>query len=113
MGKILGLDLGTNSIGWAIIDCDTKKPIECVAILLTMPIFRHQKQNKKQVLTRISYHNKIIESKYSSNLTILKTLATLTFILSLINNMNWQFWLNICITTLVALLTIIHQDKEK
>ena len=29
MSKILGLDLGTNSIGWAIIDDGAKKIIDC------------------------------------------------------------------------------------
>jgi len=29
MNKILGLDLGTNSIGWALIDNETNKCIEC------------------------------------------------------------------------------------
>lgn len=29
MGRILGLDLGTNSIGWAIVDTDQNKIVDC------------------------------------------------------------------------------------
>jgi CRISPR/Cas system Type II protein with McrA/HNH and RuvC-like nuclease domain len=118
MNKILGLDLGTNSIGWAIVDSDTTNLIGCGARVFPSTISRQQKRIKRRVLSRNNYRNQIIEryfhkNKYSPILTSLTALTTVTFILSFINNSNWQFWLNICLTALLTTLTLIHQDKEK
>lgn len=38
MGKILGLDIGTNSIGWAIVDSDKKEIIDMGCKIFEHPI---------------------------------------------------------------------------
>jgi len=118
MSKILGLDLGTNSIGWAIINGDTNNLIECGTRVFPTTTTRQQKRIKRRVLSRRNYRTETLEryfhkSKYSPILTSLTALTVLTFMLSFINNSNWQFWLSICLTALLTTLTLIHQDKEK
>ena len=113
MAKILGLDLGTNSIGWAIVDSETNKLINCGA-----RIFPIDKQQKRSWKLRRGYRDKFIElmfpkSRYYIVLTSLIILTILTFTLSISNVQNWQFWLNISLTALFSTLTIIvSQDKK-
>ena len=112
MAKILGLDLGTNSIGWAIVDSETNKLIDCGARIFPID----KQQEKKWTLLR-SCRDKFLEmafskSRYSIILTSLVILTVLTLILSVSNMQNWQFWLNISLTALFSTLTIVNQDKK-
>lgn len=117
MSKILGLDLGTNSIGWAIVDTDQNKIIDCcVRIFLSQKIAKKNLWKQAIELTEIRF--KVIDFltqnfKATPYLFGLSFLTILTFTLTIINRQNWQFWLNIGLTALFTTLTIFHQDKNK
>lgn len=118
MAKVLGLDLGTTSIGWALVDTDKNKLLNA-----GVRIFPDSHTDKRVIARQI----RRIKNKHSRNplinetlsfdkknlaLKILTVFTILTTLLSFINTTNWQFWLNISMTFLVALLTISHQDKK-
>jgi len=42
----------------------------------------------------------------------IKNIVPTTTICTFINIVNWQFGLNISITSLIALTTIVHQEKN-
>jgi hypothetical protein len=43
----------------------------------------------------------------------LSVVTALTFVLTIFNKTNWQFWLNIAFTALFSTLTLFHQTKKK
>lgn len=100
MRKILGLDLGTNSIGWALVNEDTNKIIDLGAI-----IFPKKTSRTKKLLRSLKMRNK------SLTISFLIIISVLTLVLTLINKVNWQFWMNISLTTFVAILSLLHQNK--
>jgi hypothetical protein len=100
MSKVLGLDLGTNSIGWAIINTDTNQLESCGTRIFPNKLARQKKGTKQS--------NK-------NFLSVLKCLHFISFAiltLALVDTSNWQFWLNLALTTFVATLTLLHQDKK-
>ena len=93
MSRILGLDLGTNSIGWAMIDNET------VSLLNSgMRVF---KTSLKQKVIRKRNNQKAIIS--------LNTISIITLILVILNFENWQFWLNATLTSIITKITISNQ----
>lgn len=100
MSKILGLDLGTNSIGWAIINTDTNQLESCGTRIFP---------NKS------ARPNKVTKQKSKNFISVLKCLHFISFAtiaLAIVDKANWQFWLNLALTTFVATLTLLHQDKK-
>lgn len=93
MKKILGLDLGTNSIGWAIVEDGvmTEMGTKVVNDSSTDLLQKSQKQKLRQLPT-------------SQKLTLLLFVSLTCFIF--IDRMNWQFWLGLSITTLLTHLTM-------
>jgi len=117
MSKILGLDLGTNSIGWAIVDTNQNKIIDYGARIFTSQK-TSKKKFRKQAIELNDIRFKVIDFliqnfKATPFLFGLSFLTILTFTLTIINRQNWQFWLNIGLTALFTTLTIFHQDKNK
>lgn len=53
MSKVLGLDLGTNSIGWAIIDTDNNQIESCGTRIFPGKAVRHKKNCKTKEKERI------------------------------------------------------------
>lgn len=51
MKNILGLDLGTHSIGWAIIDQDSNKVLNCRTTIFTLVKRRHQSTRSSYVFS--------------------------------------------------------------
>ncbi|MFV8344650.1 hypothetical protein [Flavobacterium sp. ZB4P13] len=93
MSRILGLDFGTNSIGWAIIDNETNNLL-----------------NSGVRIFRTSSKLKVIKKKnYKKAITSLNTITILSLILIILNFENWQFWLNITLTTAIAKITLSNQ----
>ncbi len=93
MSRILGLDLGTNSIGWAMIDNET------VSLLnFGMRVF---KTSPKQKVIRKRNNQKAIIS--------LNTISIISLILVILNFENWQFWLNATLTSIITKITISNQ----
>ena len=93
MSRILGLDLGTNSIGWAIIDNETNSLLNS-----GMRVF---KTSPKQKVIRKRNNQKAIIS--------LNTISIITLILVILNFENWQFWLNATLTSIITKITISNQ----
>ena len=100
MSKVLGLDLGTNSIGWAIINTDTKQLESCGTRILPNKSARQKRVTKQR------------SKNFLSVLKCLHFISFATVTLAIIDKANWQFWLNIALTTFVATLTLLHQDKK-
>lgn len=96
MGRILGLDLGTNSIGWALLE-NNKVYEYGVQIFDTKPT-----EFKK-------YSNKIenLKSKIRQNhqMISLSILTMFLFGMAILTPSFWQFWTNLGIGGIIAILT--------
>lgn len=121
MSKILGLDLGTNSIGWANIDPNSNKLID-----FGVKIFPSSLNNEKQILRqRRRKENRFLQRTLSAKgldfllrrvNPIIATLCLGSFItatFTIIDFSNWQFWFNSFLTILLATLTLLHSDNNK
>lgn len=120
MGKTLGLDLGTNSIGWALVNNDTNELIEC-----GVKIFPHSSDNKRflarqsrrlnerHVQKTASFYSRKLSKQTNPIIFTLKLCIVLTILLAAINTNNWQFWVNLSLTVFVATLSLLYQDKKK
>jgi hypothetical protein len=121
MAKILGLDIGTNSIGWAIIDNESNQIIDRGVKILPANNNSARRFERKQRRTgnRFVQKSMTLYTKIKANTEINPVILTLisfsfiTALLTIINFSNWQFWLNLSLTVFVATLSLIHQDKKK
>lgn len=105
MSKYLGLDLGTNSIGWAYIDL-TRTEKRSLRRKHQRELMFSNKTTKKKA-TRLRIRTSIIDNIRIVVLTII----TLTmFVFSLIFAEYWQLYLNLGIGGLISLLTF--DDKK-
>jgi CRISPR/Cas system Type II protein with McrA/HNH and RuvC-like nuclease domain len=121
MSKILGLDLGTNSIGWAIIDNSSNKIIDCgVRIFPNLlnnerHLARQQRRTENKIVQR-TFLTKQIRVLLRRTHPIILTLcfsSFLTALLTILNFSNWQFWFNSFLTILLVTLTLLHSDNKK
>jgi len=93
MSRILGLDLGTNSIGWAIIDNETNSLLNSgIKIFKTSP--------KQKVIKKKNNQKAIIS---------LNAISITSLILVILNFENWQFWLNVTLTSVITKITFSNQ----
>ncbi|HLF51284.1 hypothetical protein [Flavobacterium sp.] len=93
MSRILGLDLGTNSIGWAIIDNETNSLLNSgIKIFKTSP--------KQKVIKKKNNQKAIIS---------LNAISITSLILVILNFENWQFWLNVTLTSVITKITLSNQ----
>lgn len=93
MSRILGLDLGTNSIGCAIIDNETNSLLNSgMKIFITSP---------KQKVIKRKYNQKAIIS--------LNTISIISLVLVILNFENWQFWINVTLTSVITKITLSNQ----
>jgi len=98
MGRILGLDIGTNSIGWAIVN---ENRIENMGTY----VFPNEKNlivknNKPNLIQKLFF---FIKSNLQS--IVLISITSIMFLFSFIFPLNWQFWINLSIGSLIATLT--------
>jgi len=93
MSRILGLDLGTNSIGWAIIDKETNNLLN----------------SRIRVFKTSSKQNDIKRKNNQRAITSLNTISIISLILIVLNFENWQFWLNVTLTSVIAKITFSNQ----
>jgi ribulose kinase len=100
MGKYLGLDLGTNSIGWAIIDNDVNH-----AINSGVRIYKTGSKNKQFTPVKKT-------KKRQKSCIVLCIISTILLIVSIIDIVNWQFWLNISLTPYISVLTLNLQGNK-
>lgn len=93
MSRILGLDLGTNSIGWAIIDNETNSLL-----------------NSGMKIFKTSPKQKVIKKKNNQKAIIsLNAISITSLILVILNFENWQFWLNVTLTSVITKITFSNQ----
>lgn len=96
MGKTLGLDLGTNSIGWALLE-NNKVTDYGVQIFDTKPTEFKKDTNKIENL------KSIIRQNYQ--LICVTILTLFLFEMALFTPSIWQFWINLGIGGIIAILT--------
>lgn len=97
MKRTLGIDLGTNSIGWALVEDNQIKELGTHVFTPTS-----KKLNVREVRpTLFDRFNEL-----STNKKISTALITSMTILALVNIENWQFWLGLSIASLLTFLSI-------
>ena len=109
MKNILGLDLGTNSIGWAMIDCDSKTAIESgvkVSNQYSIDLIVNDLEQNIDRWRLTSKENKT--NKISWSLVFLIFISCSFALLTIINDSNWQLWMNFSFSALIVTLTLLH-----
>lgn len=130
MKQILGLDLGTNSIGWALIN--ENNSLEGMGAIIfpkrnnshTIIHERNQlrlsrKLQQRQLIRQLSYEsllgkqtklNKLISTILKVNIDVKRLLCfcltLLMFMFAVILKSQWQFWLNLGIGGVFILLNV-------
>lgn len=119
MGKILGLDLGANSIGWAIINNSSNKTTDFGVNTLTISSDYERllaklnpKTDNRLMLKALNFYKEKLSRKANQIILILFSCLFITALLTFINISNWQFWLNLSLTVFVATLSLLYQDKQ-
>ena len=117
MGQILGIDLGSNSIGWAIADTQKNEVINLGCKIHENPIDKiningvtvldKSKGKTKNVLVLFSKIYKFFFDNQS--FLILFFLQIITFSLMLMNLHDWKFWFSISFAVLLALLSFANK----
>lgn len=103
MKKILELDLGTNSIGWAVIDQDSNKVLNCGTKISPLVKRRHQ-----------SARSSCVSSFFKKrSLAILWICLCFCNIALIIDFKNWQFWLNLIMTLFLSVISMIDNKSSK
>lgn len=93
MSRILGLDFGPKSIGWAIIDNETNSLL-----------------NSGMRVFKTSPKQRVIKKKKNQKAFISLNIISITsLILVVLNFENWQFWLNITLTSVITKITLSNQ----
>ncbi|HBK83692.1 MAG TPA: hypothetical protein DDZ41_08870 [Flavobacterium sp.] len=93
MSRILGLDFGSKSIGWAIIDNETNSLL-----------------NSGMRVFKTSPKQRVIKKKKNQKAFISLNIISITsLILVVLNFENWQFWLNITLTSVITKITLSNQ----
>ena len=93
MSRILGLDLGSNSIGWAIIENNS---ISSHGVYITK---KEENKYSKNIMRKT-------QKTLNDKLVISGTISVLLFVLASINLSNWQFWLNLGISALLVNISL-------
>ncbi len=121
MSKILGLNIGTNSIGWAVVDKSSNEIINSGVRIFPSSLgtkrylARQQRRTENRFTQRALafYRNKKLSKKTNPVVFTLFFCSGLTALITILNFNNWQFWLNISLTTLITTLTLLHQKNRK
>jgi CRISPR/Cas system Type II protein with McrA/HNH and RuvC-like nuclease domain len=131
MSKILGLDLGTNSIGWALVDTSANKIISRGVRIFPEASQRHQ-HNRRRFLRVVRRYNQRFAAKFlyllrnyfthlfyqPSLIDKVKNLAPVfihsllailfagSLLMAALNQKDFQFWFNLAITVLLAWIAL-------
>jgi NADH:ubiquinone oxidoreductase subunit 3 (subunit A) len=97
MGKTLAIDIGKESIGWAILDDKSNKILNC-----GVKIFADSSIKTRKTI-----------AKYNIVKIVFITFSISTLLLAIVNYSNWQFWLNNFVTIFLTMYTIISQNNIK
>lgn len=120
MGRILGIDLGSNSIGWAIVDIEKKEVINLGCQIYKNPIEKIQ-VNEITVLNKSDRKTKNASALFiniyklfsdNQSFLILFFLQIITFSLMLMNLHDWKFWFSTSFAVLLALLSSANKLQK-
>ena len=130
MAKVLGLDLGTNSIGWAVVDTSANKimnigveiaPEAFIKLNERRRIARQIRRKNYRFATRLwlSLQNKFTELICKPVVmdavkklfpafihSLLALLFTGSLLMAVTNQKDFQFWFNLAITVLLGWIAI-------
>ncbi|MDR0430862.1 MAG: hypothetical protein LBH58_10355 [Tannerellaceae bacterium] len=120
MGRILGLDFGSNSIDWAIVDTEKREVVnigckiykKSVDEINVNGITVLDKSNKKAIKGLMSSSKIRIFFLRNQSFSILFFLQIITFFLMLINLHDWKFWFNISFAVLLTLLSSANKIQK-
>lgn len=98
MGRTLGLDLGTNSIGWALIDDGQITEIGTKVFPSAAIEYQIRKNNLQKGFIKV----KTLPTNQKVTIFLFAALTILT----IIDFYNWQFWLSLNITAFLTFLTM-------
>ncbi len=139
MAKILGLDLGTNSIGWALTDFQSNKIISQETRIFKntdSSLSSHQCRGYKRIIRRRKLHAQAIYLSDSHSpsaivfytLRILETtkkhfpvfihallplLFTGSLLMAILHQKDFQYWFNLAITILLGWIAVKKENSEK
>ncbi len=121
MSRKLGLDFGTNSIGWAIIDDSSNKIIDCGIKIFPNSLTEKRRLSRKQrrkenkfVQLNLVFNQLCLLWKHANPVILTLIFGSfITALLTILNFSNWQFWLNSFLTILIATLTLLHTSNKK
>lgn len=100
MGKTLGLDLGENSIGWALLENDKITDYG-------VQIFDKKPTELKRSLNKIEKIRLKLRQNYQ--LICLTVLTLSLFGMAIATPSFWQFWINLGIGGIIAILTTLKE----
>lgn len=121
MTRILGLDIGRNSIGWAIQNNETNN-IDSWGVHIfegAIPSGRAKNRARHRIM-----HRRKMETETGATWRAREMVAKnpsisaagfgafLFLLLSLIDFKDWQYWLNLAITALLTLLSILPKKTN-
>lgn len=106
MSKILGLDLGTNSIGWAYTDL-TQKEKRTLRKRYQRELILQKRISKKEA-TFFKIKN-LIQSNFRTFSLI--GLTTIMFLLSIFLPDYWELFLNMGIVGMISILTFEKKNE--
>jgi Uncharacterized protein conserved in bacteria len=120
MSNVLGLDIGTNSVGWAIVDTERRKIVDLGCRTFQFPIeeinvngkILLKKSTKKRefILGHLHKGYRFINRHIIISIFFLLQIATL--FLLLINLHDWRFWFGLSFSVLIALLSIFNGNRK-
>ncbi|TYA52751.1 hypothetical protein [Formosa maritima] len=100
MGKTLGLDIGENSIGWALLE-NNKIADYGVQIFETKPNELKKNSNKIETIK--------LTFRQNYQLICLSVLTLCLFGMAIATPNFWQFWINLGIGGIIAILTTLKK----
>ena len=131
MAKVLGLDLGTNSIGWAIVDTSANKLVDCGVKILpgVASLQAHKRRMFSRAARRKNYrlaHSLLLslQDKFTDLLckpivmdvmkklfpvfihSLLALLFAGSLLMAVTNQKDFQFWFNLAITILLGWIAV-------
>lgn len=119
MTKVLGLDLGTNSIGWAIADTGNNKIIDCGVKIFPEALPGNRSEQRAVYRQLIRRTQRLEESFYQPTFidnvkrlfpvfihSLLALLFAGSLLMAVTNQKDFQFWFNLAITVLHGWMAI-------
>jgi hypothetical protein len=112
MNKTLGINLGTNSIGWEIFD-NKNRVADSGVKLIDLRQAKRRNRTRKQITpttTTLPIDNSV--QKTPVTMKIFYCLTATSFAMAIVDMNNWQFWINVVLTSLLTTLTLIHAGRK-